>query len=126
SNLSAMSKPVNAKSINSVITLGVRQGHQIEVTASGPNARAALEAIQTLAEDNFGDRYETDSSTPIQSKANLTTSDHPSLTGIPASSGIAMGPAILYQPALPEIPQYQIEDAQQEWDRFLESLTKTR
>src|SRR4030095_9965986 len=24
------------------------------------------------------------------------------------------------------MPQYQIEDAQQEWDRFLESLTKTR
>ena len=126
SNLTTKTGQVNAKSINSVITLGVRQGHQIEVTALGPNARAALEAIQTLAEDNFGDRYETDSSTPIQSKANLTPTDHSSLTGIPASSGIAIGPAILYQLAPPEIPQYQIEDAQQEWDRFLESLTKTR
>src|SRR4026209_1582120 len=67
SNLTTETGQVNAKSINSVITLGVRQGHQIEVTASGPNARAALDAIHTLAEDNFGDRYQTDSSTPMQS-----------------------------------------------------------
>ncbi|HET9905246.1 MAG TPA: dihydroxyacetone kinase phosphoryl donor subunit DhaM, partial [Anaerolineales bacterium] len=38
SNLTTKKGPVNAKSINSVITLGVRQGHQIEVRASGPNA----------------------------------------------------------------------------------------
>ena len=126
SNLTRKTGPVNAKSINSVITLGVRHGHQIEVAASGPNARAALDAIQSLAEDNFGDQAESDSSTPIQAKADSTTSDRSSLTGVPASSGIAIGPAVLYQPAPPEIPQYQIEDPQEEWERFLESLTKTR
>jgi len=128
SNLTTKADPVNAKSINSVITLGVRQGHQIEVTASGPNARAALDALQALAEDNFGDQAESGSSAPIQAKADPIRSDHASLTGVPASSGIAMGPVVIYRPAPPEIPQYQIDDAeaQQEWDRFLESLTKTR
>jgi len=126
SNLTTKAGPVNAKSINSVITLGVRQGHQIEVAASGPNARAALDAIQTLAENNFGDQDRSDSSAPIQSRVGETNNGSPFLTGVPASSGIAIGPAVLYQTALPDIPQYQIEDAQQEWDRFLESLTKTR
>ena len=128
SNLTMKTGPVNAKSINSVITLGVRQGHQIEVAASGLQARSALDAILALAEDNFGDRAEPDSSAPIQAKVDSSIHDPASLTGIPASSGVAIGPAILYQPAPPEIPQYQIEDAQAqpEWDRFLESLTKTR
>lgn len=125
-NLTTTAAPVNAKSINSVITLGVRQGHQIEVAASGPNARAVLDAIQALAEDNFGDQNKSNSSAPIQSKVDETSNGSPFLIGVPASSGIAIGPAILYQPAPPEIPQYLIEDSQQEWDRFLESLTKTR
>jgi phosphocarrier protein FPr len=119
---------VNAKSINSVITLGVRQGHQIEVAASGPNARATLAAIQILAENNFGDQDKSDSSISIETKVEERNNGDSFLAGVPASSGIAIGPAILYQPAPPEIPQYQIEEAQaqQEWDRFLESLTKTR
>ena len=126
SNLTTQKGPVNAKSINSVITLGVRQGHQIEVAVSGPNARAVLGAIQALAEDNFGDQDQSDPPASIQSKADPTTSDRSSLTGIPASSGIAMGPAILYQPVPPEIPEHPIENPQGEWDRFLESLSRTR
>lgn len=126
SNITTQKGPVNAKSINSVITLGVRQGHQIEVVVSGPNARAVLDAIQALAADHFGDSDQSDGYVPIQSKADSTTSEHSSLTGIPASSGIAIGSAILYQPAPPEIPKRQINDSQAEWDRLLESLAKTR
>jgi phosphocarrier protein FPr len=48
----------NAKSINQVATLGVRQGDTIIVSAGGPDAAAALAALQALADDNFGDREE--------------------------------------------------------------------
>jgi phosphocarrier protein FPr len=127
SNLTTKTGQVNAKSINSVITLGVRQGHQIEVTASGPNARAALDAIKVLAEDNFGDPEEYAISESVQSIANISTSGKAScLAGIAASGGIALGPAFLYRPAPPETPQHQIENAEQEWERLLESITKTR
>src|SRR5581483_10323752 len=47
--------PVNAKSINAVTTLGVLQGHEIEIMAAGADAQAALDAIQHLADENFGD-----------------------------------------------------------------------
>jgi phosphocarrier protein FPr len=125
SNLTTQNGPVNAKSINAVIMLGVRQGHQIEVTASGPNARAALDAIQALAEENFGD-HETASAPESLPSAAIINPGASCLSGIPASTGIATGAAILYRPAPPEIPQHQIENPAQEWERLLESLTKTR
>jgi phosphocarrier protein FPr len=125
SNLTTQNGPVNAKSINGVITLGVRQGHQIEVTASGPNARAALDAIQALAEENFGDHETSSAPASIPSTA-IINHDVSFLNGIPASTGIVIGAAVLYRPAPPEIPGHQIENPAQEWERLLESLTQTR
>ena len=125
SNLTTKNGPVNAKSINGVITLGVRQGHQIEVTASGPNARAALDAIQALAQENFGDQEVFSAPKSIQPAA-MIHQDASCLKGIPASNGIAIGAVVLYRPATPEIPQHQIENPTQEWERLLESLTQTR
>ncbi|MCA9970815.1 MAG: PTS-dependent dihydroxyacetone kinase phosphotransferase subunit DhaM, partial [Anaerolineales bacterium] len=49
-------RSANAKSINQVATLGVRQGDVVRVTAAGADAAAALAAIQALADANFGDR----------------------------------------------------------------------
>jgi multiphosphoryl transfer protein len=125
SNLTTKNGPVNAKSINGVITLGVRQRHQIEVTASGPNARAALDAIQALAQENFGDQEVFSAPKSIQPAA-MIHQDASCLKGIPASNGIAIGAVVLYRPATPEIPQHQIENPTQEWERLLESLTQTR
>jgi len=127
SNLTTKKESVNAKSINNVITLGVRQGHQIEVTASGPNARAALDAIKILAENNFGDQEESAIAESVPSTAVISTSGEvSSLTGIAASGGIALGPAFLYRLAPTEIPEHHIENAEQEWEKLLESIAKTR
>ena len=123
-NLTTGNGPVNAKSINSVITLGVRQGHQIEVAASGPNPQAALDAIKVLAADNFGDNESLTPSSSKQSKA--AKSDSSCLSGIPASTGIAAGTAFLHRPAPPEIPTHQTENPAQEWAMLLESIAKTR
>ena len=50
--------PVSARSLNAVATLGVRRGHEIVVSASGPQAEQALEAIRRLADEGFGDPRE--------------------------------------------------------------------
>ena len=47
--------PADARSLSALITLGVRQGHAIRVTAAGPEATAALTALRELADANFGD-----------------------------------------------------------------------
>lgn len=126
SNLTTKHGPVNAKSINSVIALGVRQGHQIEVSASGPDARAALDAIKLLGEDHFGDEEESVTSEPISSALDHNTDDASCLNGIAASTGIAVGAAIVHRPAPPEIPQHQIENPAQEWERLLDGINKTK
>ena len=48
-------KMVNAKSILSVLTLGVDQGCVIEIEASGDKENEALAALKELIESNFGE-----------------------------------------------------------------------
>jgi len=46
---------VDAKSILGIMSIGVAQGHQIEITAEGEDAEEALEALRMLVESNFGE-----------------------------------------------------------------------
>ena len=54
-NVTANGAAVNAKSILSVLTLGVQQGHLIEIQAEGEQASEALSALGQLVLDNFGE-----------------------------------------------------------------------
>jgi phosphotransferase system HPr (HPr) family protein len=54
-NVTTESKTVNAKSILSVLTLGVNQGCVIELEANGEKADEALNTIKALAESGFGE-----------------------------------------------------------------------
>jgi phosphoenolpyruvate-protein phosphotransferase/dihydroxyacetone kinase phosphotransfer subunit len=88
--------PADARSMNAVATLGVAQGHEIEVGASGPGAAAALDAIRALADANFGDTDgpETEPAPPLVERAAAQDGggDVSLLVGIAASPGIALGP----------------------------------
>jgi phosphocarrier protein len=46
----------NAKSILSVLTLGVSQGAEITINAEGDDAEEALAALVELVNSNFGER----------------------------------------------------------------------
>jgi phosphotransferase system HPr (HPr) family protein len=54
-NATTNSIVVNAKSVLSVLILGVDQGHEILVTADGKQEPEALAAIKKLIDSNFGD-----------------------------------------------------------------------
>lgn len=54
-NITTSSKTVNAKSILSVLTLGVDKDCVIELEANGDQADEALSAIKALAESGFGE-----------------------------------------------------------------------
>ena len=54
-NLTTGQGPASARSITAIMTLGVIQGHEVLISASGSDAQAALNAIKGLADDNFGD-----------------------------------------------------------------------
>ena len=55
-NLTEKSDAANAKSILSVLTLGVMQDHEIEITADGVDAEEAIAALKALVEDSFGEK----------------------------------------------------------------------
>lgn len=56
SNLSNAKGPVDAKSMLSVLTLEVSQGHRIRVQAEGEKAEEALQALCLLVESDFGEK----------------------------------------------------------------------
>ena len=137
-------KSANAKSMNQVATLGVRQGDEIVVSAAGPDAAAALAALAALADDNFGDPEDTkheirDTSSEATSPSALLSTDQlttdslntdprttGSLSGIPASPGVAVGPAALYRPRLPEVVSRRVDDPAAEWQRLLDAVAVAR
>lgn len=53
--VSTTERSVNAKSILSVLTLGVNQGTEITIHAEGEDADTALQSLVALIEDNFGE-----------------------------------------------------------------------
>jgi phosphocarrier protein FPr len=124
-NLTTGRGPVSAKSINGIATLGVRQGHEILVTAGGPEAQPALDALQVLAAADFGEAEPAvlmpkPEALPPQATASA------GIVGLPASPGIAIGPARFFHPALPPIPAHTVADPQGEWEALLAALEKTR
>ena len=54
-NPAAGKGPVDAKSILSVLTLGVSSGTEIEVAAEGDDAEAAIAAIREAVENGLGE-----------------------------------------------------------------------
>jgi dihydroxyacetone kinase phosphotransfer subunit len=60
-NITAPAGPVSARSLNGVATLGVLQGHEVLVRASGPQAAQVLAALRDLADRNFDEPAESGS-----------------------------------------------------------------
>lgn len=54
-NVTTNGEPVDAKSILMVLTLGVMQNHEIEVCAEGPDEQKAVEGLDELVRNNFGE-----------------------------------------------------------------------
>ncbi len=117
-NLTTHSQKVSAKSINQVMLLGVRQGHQIAVTATGEDAAEALAALRELIEEGFGESANT-SPTPL-SPPNSPSS----LKGIPAAPGIAYAPAVFYQPTIPEVIAEAIDNPIKEWNKLQQAIER--
>jgi phosphotransferase system HPr (HPr) family protein len=54
-NTTTQGKTVNAKSILSVLTLGVQQGHTVHIETSGEQEVEAMKALKDLIASNFGE-----------------------------------------------------------------------
>ena len=55
-DLDTGSEEISARSLLALMALGVRQGSRVRVSATGPEAQAALDELRALIEDGFGER----------------------------------------------------------------------
>lgn len=128
SNASLEKGPVNAKSINQVATLEVRQDHDVMVTAHGPDAEEALAALERLVESNFG---EAEAEAPTMPAVPVIEQDSElaeaaAFVGIPASPGITIAPVTQYRRVVPEIETTAIEDPDAESERLQQAIDTAR
>jgi phosphotransferase system HPr (HPr) family protein len=56
-NLTRASNAMDAKSILSVLMLGVEKGHEIELTSEGEDEVQAIEALRELIESDFAGKF---------------------------------------------------------------------
>lgn len=99
-----------ATSLNQVMTLGVHQGDVLVVRATGADALTVLGAIEELALDNFGDPIEVTEPTEIIAAA-VATEGGDAISGVPASEGVAFGPAYRLRMPVIELEERLIDDA---------------
>lgn len=124
-NLTRNTELVRGDSINQVTTLGVRQGHELVITATGSDADEALAALQALFANNFGEDNVALNSPPAFHHK-VTPATHGELLGIAASAGVAIAPIVHYQPTHISVREYHVDDAEAEWQRVQAAIHTAR
>src|SRR5215218_2581274 len=123
-NVTAGRGPASGRSLNALATLGVRQGHEIAVAASGPQASGALAALEALAARDFDEEVAVQP--PAPSPASPQAGPPGALVGLPAAPGIALGAARHFQAPAPEIPTEPATDPEAEWEALQQALERVR
>jgi len=126
-------EPVSARSLTNVVALGARLGDELKVTATGPEASAAIEALRSLAAEGFGDgvsarppapaapapRGPAAASVPAPSAGDV-------LAGVSASPGLATGAARHLHGATGPPPDREAESPEREHERLQQGLESAR
>ncbi|MEH2333141.1 phosphoenolpyruvate--protein phosphotransferase [Nostoc sp.] len=124
-NLTRNTELVRGDSINQVTTLGVRQGDELLITATGSDADEALAALQGLFANNFGeDNVALNHPSAFHHK--VTPATHGELSGIAASGGVAIAPVVHYQPTHIAITEYHVDNPDAEWQRLQAAINTAR
>ena len=116
-NVTTTKGPVDAASLNGLLSLGARQGHTLVVRS---NSESALDALARFIESGCGDR---DGEAQRESAVRAEAGE---LHGIPASVGIAIGPLVRTRTAQIEVPRQTAPDSDAEWRRLEPAIAAAR
>lgn len=117
-------RSANAKSINQVALLAGKRGDTVTLTATGPDAAQALEALDALHRDRFGERDEDVSVAPAGE--NCRTVADGTITGSSASAGYAVGPACVHQAKLPQVGRRETTDPEGQIRKLDQAIAAAR
>ncbi len=109
--------PVPAGSLSRVATLGALHGHEVEVAATGPAAREAVDRVLALAARSFDE-------TPADDGA--AEEPGPAAGPLPASPGVAVGPAVRLTAAPVPVDERPAGPPQEERRRLAGALAAAR
>jgi phosphoenolpyruvate-protein phosphotransferase/dihydroxyacetone kinase phosphotransfer subunit len=115
--------PVPATSLNSLTTLGVAAGEDLWISARGPQAAEALEALRRLVEEELTQKDGRQFAEPKISPATRSSSGGMTVAAI--SEGFAVGPAWQLQTTRTDIPQHPAGDRDGEWQRLQQAIAAT-
>jgi len=143
--------PVNATSLSEITTLGAGEGHTLLISAGGPESEAIIDQLVHLVESGFAQSHEATSaastSTPpspspeVVPASEMVPASEPasaetlpydeslldgSLSAVSVQTGIALAPAYVHRPRVPDIPQATAEDPAQEWSSLNDALDTVR
>lgn len=124
-NLSTGAGPVEARRFNQVLSLGAEQGHEIELSARGDDAAAAIAALVALIESGFGETAAAPPP-PVAEAAAVPISGRALLHGLAASPGWAVGRARFLDRMDLDIPRYTPTDPAAEWARYEAAVAQAR
>ncbi len=119
-NLTTGSGPVPAGSLSRVATLAALHGHEVEVCASGPQAQEAVEHLLTLAKRRFDENLEEVAELPARGSSDSRGGP------LPASPGIAIGPARRLTAVRLDLAQYPPGEPTAEWRLLVEAVATVR
>jgi phosphocarrier protein FPr len=112
-NLSNRRGPSSARSLTSIALLQIRKGDKINFSVNGEDARSAINAIQKLAYDNFGETLLTLTKQNNQHKKAIT---------IAISEGIAIGKPLIWNAPPLELDDVTIGTKEQEKKKFNDAI----
>jgi len=126
-------KKVNAKSMISLLTLGVESGSQISIFVEGDDEDEALAALETAVNSGLGEDHEAPHSAaaPSQKSDNGQQAAPPiklaenMIKGVPAAPGIAIGPIYRLQHEEIEIDE-EFQGITEEQGRLNTALERAR
>ena len=109
-NLNNNLASVDVKSIDCVLSLGMKLGDEIVFSAVGADKTVAIIALSDLLA-----RKELIIGSPQKEKEAI-------IQAIPAVAGVAIGAATFYRPILPEVTNEKTENPGREWEKLRETL----
>ena len=125
-NLATGAGPANAKRFNQVLSLGAEQGHEIQISAQGPEAQAAVDALLALTAAGFGEVEAPAEAPPVPVQATTSGRGRLTLHGIAASPGVAVGTAVLLTAAQPAVRRAAVDDPAHEWARYRTAVEQAK
>lgn len=124
-NLTTGTGPVSARSLNALATLGAVKGHRLQILASGPEAPAALRALQDLVRRGF-EEVAPLAEASAATAAGSSPLPEGSIEVVPLSEGVAVGPATVLRAPRPQVPDEPAADLDWEWARLQAALQQVQ